>query len=356
MKKLTFTIIICAALVFGVFAQTESQKLLQEINTLYKQGKIDDAIGKAEKVVKIEQKISETSESYADAITALANLQTEDLRIRAAIGIESPTTNREFEAKRRAAWFDENSKIADKTENLFRQALKIYNRTPENDNTQTATIKGQLAWVLSNFYGTKKIAVDDIRPRIDEEELLYLQAIASHEKFLGKNNSLTLRTYIEVADFYLRYVNFEKALPFYDLYQTEIEKKAGKDSKQLLKCLMPIARILAMSGRQTEADEVKQRVDKLLGRKDGIVPFNLTLRSKDLLAQMYAGKEIKKGKTVKVEILVDETGKITEAVAKTDNKSDKQKAETETLKLSVRPFIYNGEARKMRGYFFYILD
>ncbi len=148
------------------------------------------------------------------------------------------------------------------------------------------------------------------------------------------------------------YVNFERALPYFEVYQTEIEKKFGTESKKLLKCLIPIARILTITERQAEVVELKKRIDKLSGRNEVLTPFNLTIRSKDLLAQNYVGKVFKKGKAVKVEILVDETGKIIEAIAKTD----KQKVETETLKMTVRPFIYNNEARKMRGYFFYSLD
>jgi hypothetical protein len=210
---------------------------------------------------------------------------------------------------------------------------------------------------MNNFGGKKIPSSEEIRPRIDEVELFYTQSIASHEKTLGKADGLTLRTYIEFADFYLKYVNFEKALPWYESYQTEIETKFGKDSKLLLKCLRPMARILTMSERQTEVAEIKQRINKLAGRTEEISPtFNLTLRSKDLLNQHLNGKELKKGKTIIVDILVDETGKITEAIAKTNDKSDKQKAETETLKLTVRPFIYHAEARKMRGYFYFIFD
>jgi hypothetical protein len=361
MKKLTSTIIICLISALALFSQdkpqTETEKLSQEIMTLYQQRKFDDAIKKAKKLVEIEKKTSETSESYADAITTLANLQTEKLRIQVIKGLENQSTDRELETKRRTAWFSENNELGGKTEDLFREALKIYNKPIDNETTQTATIKGQLAWILIHFRGNKIITLDNVRPRIDEEELLYMQAIASHEKLLGKNNDLTLRTYIEFADFYLIYVNFEKALPLYEIYQTEVEKKFGKDSKQLLKCLRPLAEIMTTTERTTEAAELEQRITKLTGSKEETAkPFNLTRRSKDLLAQLYNGKEIKKGSTIRIDILADETGKIIEAIAKTGSKSDKLKAETATLKFTVRPFIYKNEARRMRGYFYYISD
>jgi hypothetical protein len=356
MKRISLTIIICLASLVSVLAQettqSESQKISVQIDTLYKQGKIDEAIGKAEKLVKIEAKTSLTSASYADAITTLANLLTENLRIGRAKGLPNQSIDRELEAKRRIAWTGENNEIADKAESLFRQALIIYNRPIDDETTQTATIKGQLAWVRFHYQGKRVYTIDDVRPRIDEIELFYSQAIASHEKLLGKNSDLTLRTYIEFADFYLIYVNFEKALPYFELYQTEIEKKFGTDSKKLLKCLIPIARILIMSERQSEAVEIKKRIDKLSGRNEVLTSFDLTVRSKDLLAQHYVGKELKKGRAVKVEILVDESGKIVEAIAKTD----KERIESDMLKMTVRPFIYNNIARKMRGYFLYIMD
>ncbi len=161
MKQQILTIILCFASVLSVFTQeatqSESQKLSQQIEALYKQGKIDDAIGKAEKLVKIEAKLSETSVAFADAITTLANLLTENLRIIRARGLENQSLDRELEAKRRVAWTGENNEIADKVESLFRQALKIYNRPIGDETTQTATIKSQLAWVHFHYLGKKYI-------------------------------------------------------------------------------------------------------------------------------------------------------------------------------------------------------
>jgi tetratricopeptide (TPR) repeat protein len=361
MKKLTLTIIICTVSVFSVFSQNDSQteldKLYKEAGVLFRQGKIDKAIEIAEKIVKIEKKTSDTSESYADAITNLAILQTEKLRTRQSETLTRISNQPSVERQRAILARDENNESAGNTEDLFREALKIYNKKSVVETTQTATIKGQLAWVINNFRGKQLTSVEEIRLRIYEVESLYMQSITLYEKTLGKDSELTLRTYIEFADFYLKYVNFEKALPWYESYQTEIETKFGKDSKLLLKCLRPTARILTMSERRTEVAEIKQRISKLAGRTEEITPnFDLTLRSKDLLNQHLNGKELKKGKIIIVDILVDETGKIIEATAKTNDKSDKQKVETETLKLTVRPFNYHNETRKMRGYFYFIFD
>ena len=56
---------------------------------------------------------------------------------------------------------------------------------------------------------------------------------------------------------------------------------------------------------------------------------------------------------VPVEIEIDEAGKVTNAVAKTDNDKLGVEAESVVSKWAVRPFSYNGTARKMRGILIY---
>ena len=56
---------------------------------------------------------------------------------------------------------------------------------------------------------------------------------------------------------------------------------------------------------------------------------------------------------VVVRVTVDETGKIVEAVADTKDGELGEKAVREVSKWTVRPFAYNGSARKIRGHLSY---
>jgi tetratricopeptide (TPR) repeat protein len=358
MKKLSIVIIIYLTLVFNLLAQdkqqTETEKLSQEMATLFQQGKIENAIDVAEKIVKLEKKTSKTSFAYANSIVNLGVLQTEKLRRWKNSQIPIPTNAKEAVVIKKL--IDEVNESAKNTADLFHEALEIYENNSENENSQVATIKSQLAWVSDNFFLVKPNSIQESRSRIDEAELLYTEAVGLQEKILGKNNELTLKTYIDFADFYLKYVNFEKALPFYETYRTEVEGKFGKESKLLLKCLRPMAKILAMNERQTELAEIIQQINKLSGNiTETPTAFELSLRSKDSLTQKSRAFGLERPKYIKVNILIDENGKVVEAVAQTKEVSDKKEAETEVSRWNFRPFIYNNEVRKMRGIVYFLV-
>lgn len=57
--------------------------------------------------------------------------------------------------------------------------------------------------------------------------------------------------------------------------------------------------------------------------------------------------------SVPVNVEIDETGKIIKATADTTDGKLRTEAETTVSKWTVRPFSYNGQARKMRGVLIY---
>jgi hypothetical protein len=54
-----------------------------------------------------------------------------------------------------------------------------------------------------------------------------------------------------------------------------------------------------------------------------------------------------------VNIVIDETGKVIEAVANFDDEKWKSQFEQSVRQITFRPFVYKGTAQKMRGWVFY---
>lgn len=351
MKKVFLFVLLGLFSTSSAFSQnaqlTELQKLNQRISVLSGQGKFDEAIPLAEKIVKIEKEKNQTdSKSYAVAVANLASLRTDRNRKTKLILSSQRLELRELIRLRK-----QHEEDAEEAENLFRQALGVYEKTGDTENETIAFIKTELAWVLYN--NIKSVSIDYSRSRIDQAEKLYTEALAAREKL--QQNEAVLITLLDFADFYLRYVNFEKALVHYENYLSRVEKAYGWDSKFAVRALRPLADILRATERESEAAEIYKRISQITGQNEKMPQgnFNLSLRSKDSLVKQPI-KSGERAKSIRVNILIDENGKVIEAIAETKDKSDKKNAEEFISKWMFRPFVYNGAVKKMRGYVNYL--
>ncbi len=361
--KYLLTILFVCFVATALAAQTpqarEAQDLNQKIAALFEQGNVDDAIPLAERLVTMMRAESAFSAAYASALTNLTVLRAEKSRrtkadapsfnnIPWSADLEEQRFRVQPHSEQYAKLLERNSKYAAETEKMLREVLAVYERIEASQSLEAATAKNDLAWLLYNNIAAVSVAYS--RARIDEAEKFYAEALAIRENLLGANHNLTLRVKLDFADFYLRWVNFEKALPLFEGYLKGVEKTFGDNNKLLLRALRPMRRVALTTENTTQAEDLRQRIVKITGQEEkNLFGFELSLRSKNSLQPRVVRNSRERPIRVLVKVLVNEDGKVLEAVAVTSDQSAKQSAEEGVLAWSFRPFIYQGAARKMRG-------
>lgn len=371
-----FIILILVTISFtSIYAQqpkNETKELNDKIFALYQKGDLGEAVKAGEKLVKIESNTKD-SVSYVNAVVNLARIKRAyfvSLRNKLASNQLSGFEAREISEKA--------NNNADDAELHFREALEINEKNGRGQTAQTADIKRDLAWLVSNHTYSGRKTVDKSRSRIDEAEKLLLDSIILNEQIRGKDANETLFAVLDAGDFYYKYVNFEKALSFYERFIQTYEQKHGANHADLVNALQSVASILFTTFQEQESAAVVKRIESITNKKEPMPKgeINLHLRSRDSVAysapiimeqnekaENFRNKLKTEGRTlntgnissmprliiVPVEIEVDETGKITKAVAKSDNDKLRTEAQATVSKWIVRPFTYNGTTRKMRG-------
>lgn len=372
--------LVLAVSVFAQDLKTQKKELAEQIATLYQKGELEKAVQAGEKLVALEKDATGSS-AYKIAVinlarierdyyTALENKLTADNKL-------SRTADNKLSAADRKALADNVLRIGDDSERLFREALEINEKAGKGQTVQTADIKQNLAWIIYNHSAGAK-TIDGARARIDEAEKLYLDSIALNESLRGKDADETLFVARDIGDFYLNYVNFEKALSFYERFIQTYGQKHGENHPNLVAALRSYASILFTTMQDGEAAAAVKRIETIIQKKEPLPKgeLDLYLRSKDAVAysspifmefnqkaETFRNKLKAEGKTlddsnragmprmifVFVRVEVDETGKVTKAEAVHDNDRYRDEAEATVSKWTVRPFSYNGTAGKMRG-------
>jgi hypothetical protein len=373
MKKALFTFIISLILSIPGAAQekpADSDSLNKQIVPLYQQGKFDEAIPLAEKVVENEKKTGKDSEFHAAALTNLALLHKERMRREQNLVASSKSENIAKSVEKIAA-------DADDAEDLLRDALKIYDKSSNSESLSAASARIELAWVLNNYISP--LANAPARERIDEAEKLYTEALAVQERLAGNESVAALKTVLALGDFYVRWINFEKALPFYERYTSTVEKREGKSSRALVPALRAVIEILVITVREKEAGEMAARVAAITGKPEILPVTNpqLALRARKvervsssrfpqpdamdnfraIISQGAGAGMMPMGrlrvKRAAVNIVVDENGDVIEAKITDNLLKNAAEIEAAARKSKFRPFSYNGVSQKMRGTLIY---
>jgi tetratricopeptide (TPR) repeat protein len=375
MKKIIAIGLITVSCVFSLVAQeadpkNEKQQLTDTIFALYQKGDFEEAIKLGEKLVKMET-TAKDSVSYVNAAVNLA-------RIKRAYftALQEELRGGRRTVSERQALVEKANRHADDAEELFREALEINTKNGREKTAQTADIKRDLAWIVSNHSYTRRTdRVDRTRLRIDEAEALLLDAVALSEQARKADADETLFIALDAGDFYYKYVNFEKALPFYERFINVYGQKHGANHPALLGALRPFAAIMFATFQDAEASAAIKRIEAITKKSEPALTgeINLYLRSKDAVAaampvmkeqneraQTYRNirgtsqtgsysRQLLGIITVPVAVEIDEQGKVVKASAKTTDEKLKAEAEAAVAKWTVRPFSYNGTSRKMRG-------
>lgn len=374
MKKIVFTIFLCLVAAQSNSAQnpqsSETQKLNREIADLYQKGKYDKAISLAEKLVENERK-SNNPQNLATALTNLAILRKERFQ---AVKRELAATEPEAKAgipraqmEARIAKGKNMGADGEVAEKLFREVLEIYQTKLKTETAQLATAQNELAWLTYNYFKAPETQTDaatrtdNARARIDEAEKLFTQALALREKLLGAEDDATLATVFDFAEFYRKWVNYEKAMPLYNRFLTVEQKKYGANDKNIVPALRAYAQLLVTTDGAAEAAETVKQISAITGKPETLPEANenVTLRiarsDLDRLNQLPINEDVLRRYrgAIRIRVTIGENGKIAEADALVDDDKLKAKIEESIRRLNFRPFQAAGGARKIRGYVSY---
>lgn len=356
-----------AANLLGQEYSGESQALNQQISALYKERKLDEAINLAKRVVEIEKKRNSESETHAHSLMNLAGLYRERFEQRIIATGAGPIMGV-------GTLMDGIAKDGQEAEGKYREALKVVEKVNQRDSRMAGSIKSGLAWVLHKNMAPR--GEQTSRARLDEAEKFFLEALATHEKTSEINSDTVLRTAFYLGEFYWQWTDFEKAIPYLERYTSEVEKKYGRTGKALVPGFRLLANIMSVTLREKEALELANRVSEITGQPEN--PSNhqprLFLRAVKLEKakndkvglpddffppiQLLFGPAAGRGlasmgnatvTSAVVAIVVDEKGNVVEAKVIDKDAKHVKDIEEAARKSKFRPFVYKGQAFKMRG-------
>lgn len=368
MRNLTLTVVILASVILTTAshlkAQTannaESKTLTDTAFNLFNEGRLDDAIKAASKVVSIEKKAGRGSTSYSTAVLNLARMK-RDKYIELEKRIVGPI--------RREAELGEVRATGAEAIELFEEVIDSNNSAGRSASAQTGDAMSDLAWLLYNYKFSSRAG--EGKERVDRAEALFISALEILDKSRGPIADQTLLTVLAFGNFYQYYDNYEKALEQYERYLGAVEKTGGPADARAALALRPYAQIMHATYREPEAAAAITRVEKLTGRKDAVPMGRLELYSRSGDAVNHYMKVATSGfrdvwyinrarpmstplKVTYVLVTVDTTGRVIEAVAETKDADLKKRAEEETAKWFVRPFSYKGQSTNLRGIVRYV--
>jgi hypothetical protein len=409
MKNISLIIIICLAFIASIFSQETPQKvdilnndevsnLNKEIVTLFQQGKFEDAIADARKVVELEE-FSKDLNKIAVAKLTLGILK---VRFIDAMRNDKSITKEVYYDKLRTVYAYSVEFIA---------VIDIYERQLKTDSVHLATAKFELA----RYY-------QEYQFPLTETEKLYLSAISIREKLLGKNNDATLAAISYLADYYLKNAEFEKASVRFEDCIVRAEESNNK--VKLATGLRGKAQILNIVGEKEEFETTLKKLADLSASLPKLEEINLIGRTKsknsagteyviitgristgvpansDLINQPHISDVVQrtdprtgtvsyydprpinrdsstatdiiqtqgrstivnynnKTLTIVLKISIDENGKVVNVIPPNFGDFEKLKKTVveKVMKMKFNPIIYAGKPRKINGYihFYYYL-
>ncbi len=378
LKNLMIFVSVIMLLSNPAYSQETKKTLTAQALLLYQQGNFEKAIEAAEKVVAMEKAAQPPDAlSYVNSLVNAARMKQGYI-----VELQNKLDGENLAARDRIELYEKNSRTAAETEMLLRQVLELNESGGRAQTAQTADVKSELATLVQKYTPiAAKPSIQSSRARIDEAEKLLTESLALNEQIRGKTSEQTLAVVLQTADFYAQYVNFEKALPFYERYIGATENKGVKIYPELPSALRSYASILYAGFQDRESAEVIGKLEALTQNKESSFrEFNFHLRSKDsvahasetsrtlsienesfrqrqkLLNQTLTGSRREsptKLVRVRVRVVVDENGRVIEAVADNQDKKLRSRAEQTVSKWLIRPFSYKGAAQKLRGILVY---
>ena len=373
-KSLFFTLLFFSSSLFAQDSRiSEIQKLNQQIFALNNEGKLDEAISVAEKIVEMEKK-SKTLNARSYAILLDNQAKLKEKRIKQNQAAYDGGNAKKSEQNRLLKLMKEDARDVDE---LYTEILKIYEEDIKIETAHLASVKRAFANFLYQY----------ARER-NEIGRMYSEAISLYQKLLGEKNQNTLAVTLELGKYNFENGNLEGALELFERYIQAKKETNGENSPWLAPALRYYAVILKAIDLEDEAKKIAAQISKLTGKEEN--PNDLILdissRSPDSLlnikvaystrgplstpeatntGRLFGADVISRGdgldmgltnvgyKEYKVRVLVDENGNVLEAESLSDNKKAAKRAEEAVMKWKFKPLVYQGKLRRLRGIVFY---
>lgn len=396
-------VLLLSAFSLGQAQPPKSHQLNQSVATLYQSGKFDEAIPLAEEIVGLERK-GAAAKNLVNALENLAQIKVARFK-RLLAELNAGTVDGAVKATVAKLRSD-----AETSEANLREAIRIADETPSDFREQRIAMRNSLAWLLYHYQlpgpevsiGFDKTARDKFEmltqarfhKRINDAGDLYKQALKIGSDGANPNENATLLTTYRFAEFELATGDLENAIARFEKCIADVERLYGTKSTSLVQPLESYIKALAATGQEDLAFEMISRLVRVTGKSASMPKtlLNLSLRadkafaptnSTGVEANARANKErltlagrratINAGLNsmlavsthgreyydvlgpanivrVSVRVLIDETGRVVEAEALTDNKERKSDAEAAVREWRFKPFSAGVQARRMKGY------
>lgn len=297
----------------------EATKLDSQVVNLYREGKYDEAISPAKRVLKIREKL----------------LKADDPLLADSAGNV-------------AAIYLAKQNFAD-AESFLKRALSIYEKNLEGNDLLLAKTLENLGHVHNSKSDSKKA------------EQLYLRALSIKEKALNANHEEISLSINRLIEFYVRDKQAPKAITLLQRLISAKEQQSGVSHNEVGLLLERMACVMHNNKQKTEAETAEARANHILygAQAKAAKPISLTNEvfacklidnPRPDLRSALRGRSLSAG-AIRMEVAVetDEAGNVITANYIGGNPAYKSAAEKAALSAKVRPTIVDGRAVRVGG-------
>ncbi|MGI9067559.1 MAG: tetratricopeptide repeat protein [Pyrinomonadaceae bacterium] len=296
----------------------DAAKLDADVLKLYKEGKFEEAIPLAKRVLKIREKLLPANDRLL--ATSLSNL---GLLYLARLKV-------------------------DDADSLLKRALSIYEQTPAGNALVTAQTLDSLAQV--------RLLKSDVKKATE----FYLKALSIKETTLNSDHEEILYSLNNLLDLYVSQKEVAKAKAMLKRIISRIERKLGDSDTQVGRLLERMACLMYRNDEKDEAEKVEARANHILYSDQATKPDPIWLPKEvfscklihnprpDFMSIVGVRRPTARF-TMDVAIETDEAGNVTAARYIGGDPVFKSVAEKAALNAKLRPTIVDGRAVKVEG-------
>jgi TonB family protein len=254
----------------------EASKLSAQVVQYHKEGKYEEALPLAKRVVEIREKVLGDKDTLVgDAHANLASIYVGKKKL--------------YEAA-----------------SSFRSALKIYEKAYGTDSPKLCGVLDNLGWI--NFGVHNPASAQDFLKR----------SLAIREKAFGANSKEVAQSLIHLGQLNQNFRYYPTAIPFYQRAFDILEKNPETDKKELADLAQKCSCVFKLNKQETESEEYAKRAHEIRNPEGS--GANVVRRTGGVLAGSAIHKEepeypdlakhLHVSGAVIVEVTVDETGKV----------------------------------------------
>ena len=335
---------------------SDSKKLTDEVVSLYNQGRFDESIQLAEKVVGLVRAAKPPdAESLANAILNLALIQKAHYwLLRKDLGNPTILSDAMRTSSEKRVAYEKSVPV------LLREAISIFEKELKREVPNLATAKFELASFIyrGQFVSSRK------KQQFEDFQRDFSESIALLSRVFGPEDDKTAYAILIFADKLKELGEIESAATKFEDYIRIVRSTHGAKSEFLIPAMRSLALLFFTTYQQDRSEELVNQISVITGKPETAMQadFDLTDRTKkDYLALLLMDPKtittgMKKQKSLRVNIVVDENGSVVEALPADFTEKDafgkdvRKAAANEVREWKFRPYSKGGAPAKMRGF------